>query len=631
MSDQTRKIEINNVDGYRQTQNVLNIYDFINRMQEHVADGDETEVIGIYIEYNNLEQLNKVNEIPGASVAILSGSYAIVFIPINRISDIIPYIKDISELEVPAIYTLAQTSPVEASGATLFHSNPFIQLNGRDVLIGIIDTGIDYLNREFMNEDDTTRIVRIWDQSIEGNQEIYGVKLGVEYKEDEINKAIQESKNGGDPYSIVNSRDTIGHGTSVASIAGARGYNQEVIGVAPNCKFAVVKLKEATNFIQRQAGLDDIKEGRYSSIEIVLAIMYLSKVADELNKSMVICIPLGTNTGAHDGTGTVESSINAISNQVGIVCVTGTGNEGDTDTHTEGRFTRAGEVQSIEIRMGRNQKNLNFQIYVQQPDRASLGVVSPSGEVIERIPARLNKVENVSFVYEGTKMRISYIYPDPVTGAEVISIEARGLREGIWQFRLYGDYIVDGRYWSWIPQRSLLDPDTKFLSPSQYTTLTIPGTAQSAIVAAYYNQNNNAVVGQSGRGFTRDGRIKPDVSAGGINAAVTTPGGATKTISGSSVSTAVTAGCCALLLQWAIVEGNDTRIYPLEIRSFLIRGTTMRVGDRYPNEQWGYGSINMRAVFDSIRENISGGVGSTTRVNEEYSVGNLFIRKPDNM
>ena len=254
----------------------------------------------------------------------------------------------------------------------------------------------------------------------------------------------------------------------------------------------------------------------------------------------------------------------------------------------------------------------------------------PSGEVVDKIPVRLNKVENINFIYEGTKMRISYLYPDLVTGDEVISIEARGLKEGIWQFRLYGDYIVDGRYWSWLPQRSLLDQDTKFLSPSQYVTLTVPGTARTAIIPSFYNQVNNATVGQSGRGFTRDGRIKPDIAAGGINAIVTTPGGATKTISGSSVSTAVTTGCCAFILQWGIVNGNYPRLYSTEMRTYLIRGASMRAGDIYPNQQWGYGTLNMKGVFDAIRENLSGGV-TQTRFNEEYKVGELFISKPKGM
>lgn len=587
-----------------------------------------SEVVGFLIEYSSREQALKVNDIPGASIVLVDNNFGIAFIPFNRVLELEPYVKDVVSIEIPVIYTLEQSSPVEASGAPLFHNNPFIQLNGRGVIVGIIDTGIDYLNSEFMREDETTRIVRIWDQSIEGNSRIYDVKLGVEYNSDQINQAIQANKRGEDPYAIVRTKDDIGHGTMVASLVGARGINPEVMGIAPDCEFAIVKLKQAPSVILDYAGVSTPGSGRYTSIELSLAIRYLNMLASDLGKPMVICLPVGSNIGSHDGTNVVEAYISQISIQLGVVCVTGTGNEGDTDTHTEGRFDRPGQIRTLEIRIGKGQRDLNFQIYIQQPDKVSIGVVSPSGEVVERIPVRLNKVEKVNFIYEGTRMRISYIYPDLFTGDQIISIEAKGLREGIWQFRLYGDYVVDGRYWSWLPQRSLLDPDTKFLSPSQYTTLTIPATARSVIAAAFYNQNNNATIGQSGRGFTRDGRIKPDIAAGGINAIVTTPGGGTRIVSGSSVGTSITAGCCALLMQWGIVNGNDPSLYATEIRTYLIRGTSMRVGDIYPNEQWGYGTINMKGVFDAIRENLTGGVDQT-RSNDDYEDNDFFVSKPE--
>lgn len=593
----------------------------LNKYLSTVIDRDYrnySEVAGFLVEYRSLDNLKEINNLKDSSVTVIDNNFAIVFTPFNRVLDIEPYVKDIVSIEIPVIYTLEDVSPVEASSAPSFHNTPFLELTGKGVLVGIIDTGIDYLNEEFMNEDDTTRIVRIWDQSLQGNQEVYGSKLGVEYTSTQINDAIRLKKDGGDPYSVVNSKDEIGHGTAIASLVGARGRDPQLVGASPQCDFAIVKLKEAPQVILDYAGVDKKGVGRYTTIEIYLAVRYLVRLANELGKPIVICIPLGSNTGGHDGSNAIETAIEALSKQVGFLFVTGTGNEGDTDTHTQGKFSKPGEIKNLEIKVDKSQKDLNFQIYIQQPDKVSLGVVSPSGEVIEKIQVRLGRVENVQFVYEGTRMRISYLYPDIVTGAEVISIEARGLKEGIWQFRLYGDYIVDGRYWSWLPQRSLLSEETKFLSPSQYTTLTIPSTAINVISVAYYNQNNNATVGNSGRGFTRDNRIKPDIAAGGINALVAAPGGGTKTMSGSSVAAAVTSGCCALIMQWGIVNGNSPRLYATEIRTYLIRGTNMRVGDIYPNEQWGYGSLDIKGVFDAIRENLTGGVNNT-RLNEDFN------------
>lgn len=591
----------------------------INKYLSSVVDRDYrnyNEVVGFLVEYSSLSRLEELTKLDRTSFTVIDNNFAIIFTPFNKILEVEQYVKDIVSIEIPVIYTLEDVSPVEASSASLFHNTPFLELTGRGVIVGIIDTGIDYLNPEFMNEDDTTRILRLWDQTLEGDQEVYGSKLGVEFNSNQINDAINLSKTGGDPYSIVNSRDEIGHGTAVASLAGARGMNPEIVGAAPRCDFAIVKLREAPKVILDYAGVDRQGVGRYTTIEVYLGIRYLVRLANELGKPIVICLPLGSNTGAHDGTNSIENAIETISRQLGFLFVTGTGNEGDTDTHTQGKFSKVGEIKNLEIKVDKSQRDLNFQIYIQQPDKVSLGIVSPSGEVIQKIQVRLGRVENVQFIYEGTRMRISYLYPDIATGAEIISIEARGLKEGIWQFRLYGDYIVDGRYWSWLPQRSLLAEETKFLSPSQYTTLTIPSTATNVISVAYYNQNNNATVGRSGRGFTRDGRIKPDIAAGGVSALVAAPGGGTRTVSGSSVATAVTAGCCALMMQWGIIDGNSPSLYATSIRTYLIRGTNMRVGDIYPNEQWGYGALDIKGVFDAIRENLTGGV-SDTRINND--------------
>ena len=342
-------------------------------------------------------------------------------------------------------------------------------------------------------------------------------------------------------------------------------------------------------------------------------------------------MPIGSNNGSHDGTSELEGFIDTATRQLGVSVVSGVGNEGDTDTHTEGKFDKPGAIKTIEVAVGKNQKNLFFNIYIAKPDRVSISITSPSGEVVEKINAKLNNREEVKFVYEGTRMEIVYQLPDELTGDEIISIKAIDIREGIWKFRLHGDFIVDGRYWSWLPQRSLLDPDTKFLSPSPFTTLMVPSTARNSIVAAFYNQNNNATVAQSGRGFTRDGRKKPDIAAGGIDATIIRPGGGTGIASGSSIATSVLAGCCALIYQWGLVDGNDKTLYTKKLQSYIIRGAERRIGDLYPNEEWGYGTLSMQGIFDAIRGNLTGGVNQTRGVENyiEYNVGRLFIRNPN--
>ncbi|WP_297631593.1 S8 family serine peptidase [uncultured Clostridium sp.] len=557
------------------------------------------------------------------TLLILDERTAVIEAPYDDMEDILKNVKEIVYVESSPVYTLNRISPVEASGAYLFNNNPYLSLTGRDVIVGIIDTGIDYLNGEFINEDNTTRIVSMWDQTVKG-EKIGWRDYGKVYSEEVINNALMTKTQGKDPYTIVESKDENGHGTMVAGIIGARGKDPNLIGAAPECLFTIVKLKEASKNYLDEAGVLGESTGRYENADILLGIRHILDVAREKLKPAVLYIPLGTNIGSHDGKTIIERYIDDLSKRRGVVVVASTGNEGNEDTHTEGILKESGDTKTIELMVDKNQSKLNFEIWFRKPDKVSLGIVSPSGEVIEKMPAKLKQVEEIKFVFERTKMFIQYLIPEEITGDEVIRIQATDLKEGIWQFKLVGDYIVDGRYDSWLPQRSLIAAGTKFLNSSQYCTLEMPSTSGNAIVAGYYNQNNTATVSKSGRGYTRDGRVKPDIVAGGIDAVTITPGGGTQVSSGASIGGAVLAGCAALLMQWGIVDGNDPTMYSVKMKTYLIRGAKMRVGDTYPNKEWGYGMIDMKGVFDSIRAE------KYRDMFTMYDVDGLYVRKPKN-
>lgn len=99
---------------------------------------------------------------------------------------------------------------------------------------------------------------------------------------------------------------------------------------------------------------------------------------------MVIYVPLGTNTGAHNGTTFLERYIDEISNRKGIVVVVPTGNQGNTDTHTSGMIEFVGDSKTIELKIGPRQKDIRFEIWVTKPDKVSLSIISPTGEIIKR-------------------------------------------------------------------------------------------------------------------------------------------------------------------------------------------------------------------------------------------------------
>ncbi|WP_243108710.1 S8 family serine peptidase [Clostridium rectalis] len=554
----------------------------------------------ILVEYNG-DILAVIDKLDFACINILDDNYAIITVRSDKLNELLKNTKEIVYVEMPTLFTNCNISPIDAANISQFHQNKFLNLTGQGVIIGIIDSGIDYLNTEFIYENDKTRIVSIWDQTVNTGKSPEEFELGTEYSREVINKAIQLSKSGGDPYSIVPSKDTIGHGTAMAGIVGARGKNPEIVGAAPDCEFGIVKLKEAKKNTLALKGVTSSSCASYNITEVILGIKYLYNLAKKNKRPLVLLIPLGTNMGSHDGNSILERYVDEISKTRGVCVVTGCGNEGDSDTHTSGRLGKTGDEKTIELKVAENEKNISFQIWGNKPDKFSLSIVSPSGEVIEKISAKLKEVEVIQFVFEGSFLTIQYFIPEESTGDELINILINNVREGIWQFKLIGDLVVDGRYDAWLPQRALIREGTRFLNPNQYTTLTIPSTGRQILSSAFYDQNNNRIVAASGRGYTRDERIKPDIAAGGVSVLTTAVGGGTQVISGSSAAAAVLAGAVALLFQWGIVDGNDKTLYAPKIKTYLIRGATKRPGDAYPNREWGYGILNLMGVFENIR------------------------------
>lgn len=595
------------------------------------------EFLGLLIQYSgDIEK--EVENNPDASVYVIDDNYAVLSIRISVYDEVIQGIQGIVYIEVDGIYTLNALSPLAASKSPILQDNPYLLLNGRGVLVGLIDTGIDYLNEEFMKEDDTTRIVRIWDQTIpppDPQNNIvpvtnYALIGGTVYKEDQINEAIRLKMSGGDPYTIVPSKDEIGHGTEMACILGGRGRRRELLGAAPDCTFAAVKLQQAepdyTDYFRAQGDAP-----KYKNIDIMVAIKYLYDLANILNMPLVIYLPLGSNLGAHDGSNVIEIYIDSVSRKRGRVIVTSTGNEGNSDTHASGLIRGNGEIYTLDLNVPSDQRGIFFNIYARRPDKISLSIVSPSGQVISRLTPEIitdprnNNAITVKFIYEGTTMDIIYDWPNIANGDSKISVNARDLKPGIWRFNVIGDNIIYGNIHVWLLQRQLLASDTRFLNPDPNVTLTIPGTARNIVTCGYYNQNNNSIVSESGRGFTRENGVKPIMVAGGIDATTIRPGGSITTVSGGSVASAVTAGCCAQLLQWGVVNNNDPIMYAITIQTYLMTGTAKRSGDIYPNTHWGYGMLDMIGVFNSIRGESTARAIDTVN---EYYVNNMFIRNP---
>ena len=112
----------------------------------------------------------------------------------------------------------------------------------------------------------------------------------------------------------------------------------------------------------------------------------------------------------------------------------------------------------------------------------------------------------------------------------------------------------------------------------------------------------NAVSQTSGRGYTRSGQIKPDLTAPGINIRGPVSNGRFETHSGSCAACAVTAGAVALMLEWLLYIQKAPGIDSFQIRSLLILGALRPDTMEYPNRIWGYGQLNLYHTFEVMRK-----------------------------
>lgn len=180
-------------------------------------------------------------------------------------------------------------------------------------------------------------------------------------------------------------------------------------------------------------------------------------------------------------------------------------------------------------------------------------------------------------------------------GKQLVFIRFEAPTNGIWRIRVYYTQYLTGHFNMWLPAHNLISDETVFLTPSPYTTITLPGDSTSPITVGAYNHLNNSIYIHSGRGYTIGGVIKPDLAASGVNVSGPSIGRrnqdsipmTTPTRTGTSVAAAHVAGAVANLLSWGIIEGHNMAMSEATIKAFLIRGAKRNPALSYPNREWG--------------------------------------------
>lgn len=529
-------------------------------------------------------------------IQIINDTYAVIHIPVGNVEEDV--IQEKGYLTLPSCFGLLESSSLEASGILRIQNIPNFGLRGKGVIVGLIGSGIDYTNPVFKNADNTTRIIEIWDQTIESAVVDDDFPYGTIYTEEQINQALSNDN----PLSIVPSMDENGHGTTLAGIAaGSRDEINNFVGVVPDSRIIVVKLKPAKRALKRFFLIPE-EALAYQETDVMLGLKYLTSTAKQLKEPISICVGIGTSQGAHDSGGILSSYIGILSNITGTSITIAGGNEGNRGRHYFGEIDNVIGYDTFELKVGEEENGFSMELWGESPNTFSFDILSPTGEYVPRIPARLGERREVSFLFEKTKIIIDFQLIESQTGDQLILIRFINRSSGLWKFRVYGRGNVKMSYHVWLPIEGFISNNTFFLKPNPYTTITSPGNSTNPITVTAYNHINQSLYINSSRGYTRTGIIKPTLVAPGVD--IYGPGlnGTYVIVSGSSASAAQTAGIAAMLLEWGIVRGNFISMNTVEIKNFLIRGARRDSRNVYPNREWGYGIIDIYNVFESLRE-----------------------------
>ncbi|MEG0775665.1 S8 family peptidase [Clostridium sp.] len=541
-----------------------------------------------------------IDNVDYAQVFISDKFFAILFVRKGMLSTLLENVREITSIERNLVYTLSELviNNEVTSPEIIYESS--IPLDGEGVIVGIIGTGIDYLNPRFMTETGESRIISIWDQTIRTGPSPQDIPFGTVYNKDNINEAIRANTIGGASYEIVPHKDEVGHGTAIAGLIGGRSLDElvKLNSVVPKCEFAIVKLEEPKADYLESIGIEKGTKNVYQTTAITSALKYLSDLQASLKKPMVVYLPLGSNFGGRDGNTILERYIDNITNKRDFSVVTDTGNQGRGYTHTSGEISETGEIGEIFINVGVGQTSLALAIYTKRPDSISIGITSPSGNSITGISTPSESGQIQYLTREENGITVEYLIEEELSGTISINIVIKNTMEGIWKISLFGKSIVSGMYDCWLPHLELLKGGTRVLIPDPYTTLLTPGTSLNIISTAYYNEMNNTIVENSGRGFPRYGIIEPSFSTGGINLLTVGLNNSLIIGSGSAMAGSILAGAVALIYQWGNVKGNYPQLSPPTIKNILIGSTDKDENVIYPDRQWGYGRLNINKLHE---------------------------------
>lgn len=504
------------------------------------------------------------------------------------------------------------------------------QSTGRGVIIGIIDFGFDFTLEDFIDVDGESRILYLWDQALQpqpGEQSPEGFIYGVEYDRGAIQRALGHV----DPFKVVRHRpEPAAHGTHVASIAAGNGRSGD--GSYPGGRY--IGIAPETDLILVQPYLISWNGAPLStSTNVVDAAAYIFKKAEELGRPCVINMSLAQNGGSHDGESVVERAFDRMLEVPGRAIVIAAGNEHEWNGHARGQLTPRNASRALHWEVGQGRSSVavpgsstvsdrtpnEMEIWYDSRGELRVRVVEPGGGATPWIdpdnrnyfPLGANRVfiDSERFTILNGDGRI-YVYVEPPEGGSVTT--------GTWEVQLELRGSRSTRFDAWIERDARSEPNG-FADQSVFadvdfderTTIGMPATGRRTIVVANYDHRSDAGVpvlsSTSGRGPTRDGRAKPEISAPGTKIVAAhalggRPGGLSGTypvrtsMTGTSMAAPHVAGALALVLQ------ANMSLTAGQMRAILAASSRPPpTGSEGHDPAWGFGMLDAASAVALVR------------------------------
>lgn len=493
---------------------------------------------------------------------------------------------------------------VSAVGGRFLHETT-PRATGQGVIVGLVDTGIDWSHRDFRTDGDgdgfeeSSRILWLWDQTESG---FFGsphkVPFGTEYTREEIESALQTGSG------LVNERDESGHGTHVTGIALGDGSAAQgtFVGMAPQSEMIFVKTS-------------------YFSTDIVEGVRYVFDKAEWLGKPAVVNLSVGGHFGPHDGTSLFEQSLEAFLNTPGRAIIASAGNDGDQNIHIGGYLQ---PHEALTFTFVPNEETIYLSIWYPGSANFTVSVTSPGTQgppqtvLAQRGQGEFQRTPDGHVEIDNSSGGL-----DPRNRDRAIAISLEGVQPGsLWRITLT-DQGTGGEFDGWPGLSSM----GSFLEGDARSTITEPATAAKIIAVGAYTtkvywqgadgephrftdaQSEGQLAPFSARGPTRDGRIKPDLTAPGT-AIVSTlaqnsevaqseqllvPGREYVAMQGTSMAAPHVTGAVALLLQ-AKPYLTSEEIFD-QLTSTALRDAFTLNG---PVTAWGAGKLQADRGFETI-------------------------------